>query len=362
MVAPNHATTGAHPRQRWRWTARTPGSHSVKYSLGPLESEITKARSELDSAIDALVAWAESGDSTDDAQPSPGGTPSATASGAPTAGSRPSSGTTSTGTGSAPTQSAPTQSAASSAGSGGGDPMGQGSETVAQAQAAVDAARLDVTSAELALAGATLVAPADGVLTAFPFIEGGTASSSDVATVTTEGAVSVPIEVGEDDIASVKVGQEAVLGSATGGASEGSVAVVALLPTSGNSGSTWTVTILVGDPDAGLAVGTTATATVTIGSAANALLVPISALSLTGDRAGTVRVLAGGTETTTAVQLGVRGTTHVEVTDGLSVGDHVVLSDPSLEIAASTGSSRGITGMGGTGMGGMGTGGMRPGR
>ena len=33
MVAPSHVTTGAHPHHPRRWTARTTGSHSVKYSL-----------------------------------------------------------------------------------------------------------------------------------------------------------------------------------------------------------------------------------------------------------------------------------------------------------------------------------------
>ena len=33
MVAPSHVTTGAHPHQPRRWTARTTGSHSVKYSV-----------------------------------------------------------------------------------------------------------------------------------------------------------------------------------------------------------------------------------------------------------------------------------------------------------------------------------------
>ena len=36
MVAPSHVTTGAHPHQPRRWTARTTGSHSVKYSGVPI--------------------------------------------------------------------------------------------------------------------------------------------------------------------------------------------------------------------------------------------------------------------------------------------------------------------------------------
>lgn len=40
MVAPSHVTTGAHPHQPRRWTARTTGSHSVKYSLDPTPAKI----------------------------------------------------------------------------------------------------------------------------------------------------------------------------------------------------------------------------------------------------------------------------------------------------------------------------------
>lgn len=124
------------------------------------------------------------------------------------------------------------------------------------------------------------------------------------------------------------------------------------------------MTISVEEHDDSLTVGTTATVDVTTASAEGSVLVPISAVTLTGTSTGTVRRFSDGSVTTQEVKLGIRGTTHVEVAEGLSAGESVVLSDASQAIPTSDSSSQQQTGPGVTGLGGSGGmgGGMPPGR
>ena len=191
--------------------------------------------------------------------------------------------------------------------------------------------------------------PVDGVLTAMPFEVGEVADTSDVATVTAGEGVVLPMEVSESDISDVAVGQSATLTSATGVESEGKVATIAMLPsTSGGGSATYTVTVAVTDPQEGLVVGTTANAVITVASADDVALVPISAVSLTGGDAGTVRVLRDGDGASERVTIGIRGTTHFEVTEGLSAGDQVVLSDIA-GLPTSSSSIGGMSAMGGGG-------------
>jgi RND family efflux transporter MFP subunit len=233
--------------------------------------------------------------------------------------------------------------------------MGGQTKTVAQAEAALEEAELTLTNAELALERATLKAPATGVLTALPFTVGQTAGADDQATVRTTDAVSVAIEVPVDDIGKVEVGQDVTVTSDTGGESAGAVGTIALLPTSGES--TYSVTVAVDERDESLIVGTSATVVVTVAAAGDAVLVPISAVTLTGSDAGTVTTYGNGTTATARVTLGIRGTTHVEVLDGLRPGDQVVLSDSSQAIPSSDSSTGGFGG-GGLGGGGFGGGGF----
>ena len=340
--------------------------------LEPVEKALTDARAAEDKAVAALVAAAEAlvstPDTGDDDQPStdtpdgtetPGGDqPSAQPTEQPSSGDstpggsdQATGGSLPSGSGSGTTPSGSTASGGTTGGSG----MGGQAKTVAQAEAALEEAELTLTNAELALERATLKAPATGVLTALPFTVGQTAGADDQATVRTTDAVSVTIEVPVDDIGKVEVGQDAIVTSDTGGESAGAVGTIALLPTSGES--TYSVTVAVDERDASLIVGTTSTVVVTVAAADDAVLVPISAVTLTGSDAGTVTTYGNGTTATARVTLGIRGTTHVEVLDGLKPGDQVVLSDSSQAIPSSDSSTGGFGG-GGLGGGGFGGGGF----
>ncbi len=75
-----------------------------------------------------------------------------------------------------------------------------------------------------------------------------------------------------------------------------------------------------------VAEGTTASVSIVIGSAKDAVTVPVSAISRAGGRA-TVQVLSGGNVKPAAVTVGVVGTRRASITKGLSRGTTVVLAD-----------------------------------
>lgn len=186
------------------------------------------------------------------------------------------------------------------------------------------------------------MAPLTGTLTELPWSEGDTASADQSATVSAGEAVRFTIDVAEASIATVAVGQPAVVTSTAGTESPGAVSAIGLLPSS-SSGSAvaYPVTIVVQQTGNGLAEGTTAGAVVTVGSAPDAVVVPLSALTLTGPATGTVTVLGpGNTTSTVQVGLGVRGATHVEVTGGIDAGATLVLADITQAIPTSTSSVR----------------------
>ena len=106
------------------------------------------------------------------------------------------------------------------------------------------------------------------------------------------------------------------------------------------------MSITVASPDGSLASGTTAGVVITVAEASQATLVPVSAVTLTSTTRGTVTVIDGGSTTTKDVTLGIRGATHLQITDGLSVGQKVKLAD--LGVALPTSSSTSSTRTGGS--------------
>lgn len=324
---------------------------------GPAEDAMTAAKEALNQTIAALVSLATDAAAANEAS---GGTGSGTGGGTGTdnggtaGGGTTDGGTTGTGGssagGTATTGGGSSGGASGSAGGGstapsgssGGPRAGGSSQTVGQAEVAVESAQHDLTTAQIALDQATLLAPMTGTLTSLPWSVGDTASTGDVATVTARDATRMTIEVAESAIASVAVGQAAVATSTTGTETPGKVSSIGLLPSESSTSSvTYPVTVVVQQRGDGLAEGTTASARVTVASAADAVIVPMSAVTLTGLTEGTVTVLGAGATTSTArVSLGVRGGTHLEITGGLNAGDTVVLADTSAAIPTSTSTLR----------------------
>jgi HlyD family secretion protein len=100
--------------------------------------------------------------------------------------------------------------------------------------------------------------------------------------------------------------------------------------------------------------GSSARASIVVDSAKNAVLVPTSAVHVSGAQA-TVQVLHDGTQAQTVpVTLGAMGTTQTQILSGVSEGDQVVLADLSVSLSSLTGTatnnnSTGLLGNTGTG-------------
>jgi HlyD family secretion protein len=85
------------------------------------------------------------------------------------------------------------------------------------------------------------------------------------------------------------------------------------------------VTISFDDRPANLLLGQSATAQVTTGTTDDALYVPAQAVRTLADGTATVTVQQGGGQVRRTVKTGIRGDQYVEIVNGLTDGDQVVL-------------------------------------
>lgn len=211
---------------------------------------------------------------------------------------------------------------------------------VAQAKAAVLAAQQQRQAAVDDVDAATLLAPISGTVGAVDLSAGDSASAGSITIVGSGNAV-VSIELPLKTRSALTVGDAATVTPA-GSTTEltGKITSISPLETSGTSGdtATYTTTIVVTDPDDLLSDGAKASVTIPVASASGALTVPVSALTPTGTGTGTVSVLAAGsdTPTTTDVTTGAVGGGLVQITDGLTAGEVVVLADRTAEIPSNS--------------------------
>lgn len=229
---------------------------------------------------------------------------------------------------------------------GGGTATGGGSTTstataaqLVAYQKAVSAAELQVLVAEQAIAQATIIAPIAGTVTSLGFEPGDeVTASSTTQTIVVEGVdgVEVVTTVSLTDIASVVVGQPAtVIPDGRSEPLEGEVVAVAVVPDDSQSTTAFRVTISLTDPAANIGSGTTGSVTIETADARQVLAVPSSAVSWRDDQA-VVRALDGAATEERRVEIGVIGSDWVEITDGLTEGETVVIADLSQGLPGST--------------------------
>jgi len=245
------------------------------------------------------------------------------------------------------------------AGTSGGGPQGASSGTVTAAtlardQAAIDTAHAAVVRAKASRDQTQLRTPIAGTVAAVDVAPGDTASTSTVAVVVNgdDGNVEVTIDVSENDIGVIKVGQDARV-SADGSTSElpARVTSVGLLAATDTGTATYPVGVsLVGAP-LSLASGSDATVSVVTATVDNVVTVPSSAVTRTATGStGVVRVLVGDQLTTARVEIGAVGPVLTEIRSGLKVGQRIVLADMSAALpSSSTGARFGGGGFGGDG-------------
>jgi HlyD family secretion protein len=223
--------------------------------------------------------------------------------------------------------------------------------TLARDQADIEQARADLVAADQALAGAVVRAPRAGRVVAVAAEAGGSASAGGTAfTVVAPGTTTVTLAATATQLRSLEVGQSATVtpvGAERGRGAE--VTYVDPVPDTSSDTTTYAVTVTLGRARLSLPNGAPATVSVVVGQATGALTVPTSAVSN-----GTVQVLKSSEVTVRPVTTGIVGTTRTEITDGLSLGDEVVVADlneelPSSDTGESNGFREGNGGFGGNG-------------
>jgi macrolide-specific efflux system membrane fusion protein len=111
-------------------------------------------------------------------------------------------------------------------------------------------------------------------------------------------------------------------------------------------------------PSDAIKPGMTASVSVVLDTVDDAITLPTSAVSTTGTTERVTVKAENGTETTRTISIGLRGDSAVEITDGLSVGEQVVLTSS----ASTSGAGPSFpAGAGGGGLGGGLGGGRGPG-
>ena len=224
-------------------------------------------------------------------------------------------------------------------------------------QGAVSAAQLALDTANADLAAATLTAPIAGTVGSIAFSAGGSAGTSAGIVIVGPGAATVTVPVPLANLPSVRNGQQVRVTAAGATAPvDGTVSAIGLLPLSSTTGATPTYPVTVLVPQAGnaLSSGSRADVSIVTAHAADVLVVPGSAVTTVSTGTGVVRVLKDGVATNTPVQTGAVGGGLVEVTEGVTAGQEVVLADRSEALPTASTPNRGLTGggLGGAGLGG----------
>lgn len=243
-------------------------------------------------------------------------------------------------------------------GTGGGAAVGGSSsptsaELVAY-QKAVDAAAAEVAVAEQAAAQASLVSPITGTVQQVDLAVGDSVSpgsSAAAVVIVGSGGYEVPTTVTVDDLPDLDLGQAVtILADGTDEPVEGEVVGIGTVGSSSGSATTYPVTVALTDQPDGFRNGTTASLSIVTARTADAVAVPTSAVTVEGGRA-TVTVLDDGKPSEVTVQTGAVGEVWTEITDGLDVGQTVVLADLDAPLPTSATDTQTTGGFGGPGGG-----------
>jgi HlyD family secretion protein len=199
---------------------------------------------------------------------------------------------------------------------------------LASDQAAIEQARAELVDARLQLRQAVLRSTRSGRVVALDVAKGDAVSAGDVAAVVVGGkAVTIATTVPESKIARVAVGQRVRVSTpGESESAEGTVTAIGLVADSSSGTASYPVTVTVEDPTIALPTGSQALLAIVVGTAKDVVTVPTSAITRRGTGAF-VRTWDGSKLTDEAVTLGTVGAREVEVTDGVSAGDEVVLAD-----------------------------------
>lgn len=226
----------------------------------------------------------------------------------------------------------------------------------------------------------TIKATSSGTLVSQPLSVGDTVKSGDeLCAIKTSSAMTIQINVDEDDINSIKIGQTATItfDAIDDKTYTGTVKSVSLVGTTSNQVTTYPVTISIDDAD-GVTAGMSASAKIVTESKTDVLLVPVGAIMGSGDNKYVLTSLSGSTtntnssvsatstpslssttsSSTTKVTVGLVNSSYAEITSGLNEGDTIYYRNASSSSSSSTMMNmQGLTGGGNMGAGGNSSGG-----
>jgi macrolide-specific efflux system membrane fusion protein len=200
------------------------------------------------------------------------------------------------------------------------------------------------------IAGATLKAPIDGLVTEVDVQAGFDAPSGNAIVVDGTG-FQITTDVVESDLGDLAVGQSAAISiTAIGADVTGKVSAISPVADSSSSGSSsvvsYPVTVTLDSVPAKARSGMTADVTITIASATNVLTVPAEALR---GNEGDYRVLtldATGQPVSTPVTVGLVTSTTAEIRSGIDAGTAVVTGTSASRTGSSSATSGGFGGFG----------------
>jgi membrane fusion protein, macrolide-specific efflux system len=199
-------------------------------------------------------------------------------------------------------------------------------------------ARATLAELKAELTHASLLAPADAVVTAVNVTVGSDAPTTEAIDLSS-ATYQVTANVVETDIATLQLGQEAsVTVAAIDADLTGKVTAIAPVAEASTSSGvvSYAVTVALNGPPATLRPGMTADVTITTASASGVLAVPAAAIRGTSD-AYTVLVLnATGIPESRPVTVGLMTSGLVEIKTGLSAGDVVVTGTSSQQRTGTT--------------------------
>lgn len=203
---------------------------------------------------------------------------------------------------------------------------------IAAAQAAVDAAQASLDHAQL-------LAPFSGTITEVKVKSGDLVSSGDVAfRIDDLASIYIDLEISEVDLASLKVGQQAVIefDAIPEAQYRGEVTEIGIVGSVSQGVVNYPVTVLVTNADENIRPGMTASVTITTAQVEDALLVPNKAIrTINGQQI--VTVLFEGQQISVPVTIGLVGDSMSQViSDQLREGDTVIINGASSSTTASS--------------------------
>ncbi|MFG2038874.1 efflux RND transporter periplasmic adaptor subunit [Dactylosporangium sp. NPDC048998] len=222
--------------------------------------------------------------------------------------------------------------------------------TITSAEAQVATAQANVTSAQATVNGTVLTAPIAGTVTAVNGAVGssssgssssgggggsngssgagsGSGSGSGFIQLADLSTMQIDASFAEADATKLKAGQTADItwSALSGTRATGKVSTISPTATTSNNVNSYAVVITLDSLPAGVRLGQSTTAVVTVAEAQNVLRIPSTALRTAGGQR-TVTVQVNGQNEDRQVEVGITGGGFVEVKSGLQAGDQVVIT------------------------------------